>query len=94
MQFIRNLLNEQRRRAIGTLMQYMEQNIYEHLTVAEQRELRARVLGAVGQYHDTCLDMLKASVNDGTLMNEDTAQLLTGIRGDIANLRKAVTSDG
>lgn len=94
MQFIRNLLNEQRRRAIGTLMQYMEQNVYQHLTVPEQRELRARVLGAVGQYHDTCLDMLKASVNDGTLMNEDTAQLLAGIKGEISSLRKAVTTDG
>lgn len=94
MHFIRNLLNEQRRRAIGTLMQYLEQNVYDYLTVAEQRELRSRVLAAVGQYHDTCLDMVKASVNDGTLMNEDTAKILAGIKGELTTLRKAVNQDG
>jgi len=88
MQFVRNMLNEQRKRAVGSLMQYLEANVYDRLSIEEQKELRARVLGAIGQYHDTCLDMMKASVNDGTLINEDAVRMLTKLNSDVAYLRR------
>jgi hypothetical protein len=90
MQFVRNMLNEQRRRAVGTLMQYLEINIFPRLTEAEQRELRGKVIGAVGQYHDVCLDMLKASVNDGTVMNDEAARLLAGLKTEMAHVRRSL----
>lgn len=88
MRFARNVLNEQRRRLIGNLMTYMERNVYEHLAPVEQRELRSRVLLAVGQYHDVCLDMLKASIDDGTMVvNEDAVRLMGQLSQQVENLR-------
>lgn len=94
MQFVRNMLNEQRRRAVASLMQYLEANIFDRLTEREQRELRSKVIGSVGQYHDVCLDMLKASVNDGTVMNDEAARLLAGLKSEVTNLRREVTANG
>lgn len=68
--FLKNLLVESRKRVVGSLMSYMEQNVYPSLGKTEQEELRQKVLNAVGAYHDTCLDMLKASVNDGSVSNQ------------------------
>ena len=92
MQFVRNMLNEQRKRAVGSLMQYLEANIYDRLSIEEQRELRARVLGAIGHYHDTCLDMMKASINDGTLINEDAVRMLAKINDGMTHLRREVAN--
>lgn len=88
MQFARNVLNEQRRRLIGNLMTYMERHVYEHLTPDQQRELRSRVLTSVGAYHDVCLDMLKASIDDGTLVNEDAVRLMAQLSQQMDALRK------
>lgn len=88
MQFARNVLNEQRRRLIGNLMQYLEANVYAHLNEYEQRELRKRVLTAVGAYHDVCLDMLKASINDGTMVNEDAQRLMATLSQQMDALRR------
>lgn len=94
MQFVRNVLNEQRRRLTGTLMQYLEQNVYPRLSPDEQRELRRRVIGAIGQYHDTCLDMLKASVSDGSMINEDAIQIIARLDSNMTALRRELASDG
>lgn len=86
MQFARNVLNEQRRRLIGNLMQYIESNVYEHMPEHEQRELRKRVLTAVGAYHDVCLDLLKASIDDGSVVNEDALRLLARVSQQLSQL--------
>lgn len=88
MQYVRNLLNEQRRRAVGSLMKYLEDTIYDRLTPHEQQELRRRVLGVFGQYHDICLDMVKASVSDGTMHNEEALPLLHRLSADVQGLRR------
>lgn len=87
MQFARNVLNEQRRRLIGNLMQYIERNVYEYLSPDQQRELRSRVLLAVGSYHDVCLDMLKASIDDGSVVNEDALRLMARLSAQMETLR-------
>lgn len=76
MDFVRGLLSEQRKRLVGTLMQYLEENVYPTLTETQRRELRAKVLSSVGQYHDAALDMLKVSVNDGSESNDEALRLL------------------
>ncbi len=68
--FVKNLLTESRKRLVGSLMSYMEQNVYPELDKKQQEELRNKVLTSVGAYHDACLDMIKASVNDGSMVNE------------------------
>lgn len=68
--FVKNLLTESRKRLVGSLMSYIEQNIYPNLDKKQQEDLRSKVLTSVGAYHDACLDMIKASVNDGSITNE------------------------
>lgn len=87
MSFVRNMLIEQRKRLVGTLMRYMENEIYPKLTEAERRELRKRVLTAVDSYHDVCLDMLKASVEDGSVLNDEAARLLARLNTEVTALR-------
>lgn len=88
MSFIRNLLNEQRRRMVGSLMTHIEQRVYPHLPESERKELRSRVLAAVGQYHDTCLDMLKASVVDDTVVNQEAVETLARMDRNLAAMRR------
>lgn len=82
--FVRNLLNEQRKRLVGAIMQHLEQNVFDRLAPAEREEVRRKVLSAASQYHDVCLDMLKASVNDGTEINEEALALLAQINRKIS----------
>lgn len=87
--FVRGLLVEQRRRCVGSLMDYLERNVYQHLPAEERRALREKVLSSVGTYHDTCLDVLKASVNDGSeLVNELAVQALNDLNMVIAGMRE------
>lgn len=83
MQFVRNLLIEQRRRTVGTLMTHIEEKVYPRLPAAERQALRERVLSSVNAYHDVCLDILKSSVNDGSVVNEEALTLLAEIHNRV-----------
>lgn len=75
-EFVRNLLTEQRRRLVGTLLGYLDRNVAARLSPAEQKELREHTLRAVNAYHDVVLDILKSSVSDGGVSNERALQLI------------------
>jgi hypothetical protein len=60
-------------------MTHAEKNLFEGMSVPQQRAFREKVLASVGVYHDTCLDILKASVNDGSVVNAEALTLLTDI---------------
>lgn len=91
MDFVRGLLNEQRKRLVGTLMQYLEENVYPIVDVgyepsqaaAMKREIRSKVLSSVGQYHDSSLDMLKVTVSDGMEGNEEVLRILHLIHANL-----------
>lgn len=68
--FVLNILAENRKRLVGSLMSYLEMNVYPDLDVPEQKALREKVLTSVGAYHDAVRDIVKASVNDGSVQNE------------------------
>lgn len=85
--FLKSLLAESRKRLVGSLMSYLEQNVYPKLNKQQQDELRTKVLTSVGAYHDACLDMLKASINDGSISNE---YLLEEIRDGFDEILKAL----
>lgn len=69
-------MKEQRKRMVGSLMQYIEANVYPKLTPAERKALRDKVLSSTIPYHDVCLDVLNASVNDGMAINEEAVRLM------------------
>lgn len=87
MQFVKKMLIERRQRLVGTLMRYFEAEVYPKLTEAERRELRKRVLTAIDSYHDVCLDMLKASVEDGSVLNDEATRLLARLNSSIDALK-------
>jgi hypothetical protein len=76
MQFVRNMLNRQRKRVVATIMGYAEQTFFDRLSEQEKADFRHRVLGAVGQYHDTAFDLINSSVNDGMMLNEEAVRVL------------------
>lgn len=81
--FVRNLLIEQRKRVVGSIMNHAERNVFPHLPPADQRAFREKVISSIGAYHDTCLDVLKASVDDGYLVNEEALLLLRDIHSRV-----------
>ena len=87
-EFVRNMLVEQRKRTVGTLMQHIEKNVYPRLPAEERNALRTKVLETIGGYHDLCLDMLKASVSDGSIVNEEAVRLMTVLNTEVRGLRK------
>ena len=77
---VRDFLKARRDRALGTILGWSENNLYEGMTKQQQGDFRAKVFEALNTYHDTVLDLLKA---------ED------GIRNDavvtaLENLQRAV----
>jgi hypothetical protein len=84
--FVRNLLTESRKRLVGSLMSYVEQNVYPSLNPKQRDELRQKVLTSVGAYHDACLDIVKASVNDGVISNEYLLQAIYDMHDEIRSL--------
>lgn len=71
-----------RQRLVATIMQYAEQKLYPKLTATERNALREKVLQAVGAYHDNVLDLLRASVDDGTLkVNEAALEAIAAMNG-------------
>lgn len=88
-QFIRNLMGETRKRAIGSLMSHIEREVYPHLDPAAQQALRERVLASITSYHDVCLDVLRSSVSDGQVVNEDALAMLARMDANLRTLAGA-----
>ena len=82
-EFVRNLMIEQRKRVVGSIMSHAEKNIFPSLSVPQQRAFRDKVLSSIGAYHDTCLDVLKASVDDGFVVNTEAIDLLRNIHAEV-----------
>lgn len=78
-EFVRNLAVEQRKRLVGSLMEHLERHVYPTLTRDQQQALRTKVLASVGAYHDFILDVLKASVSDGSVTNDVALEMLAEI---------------
>lgn len=90
-QFVRNMLVEQRKRLVGTLMKYVETDVYPRLPESERHRLRKKILQSIDSYHDVCLDMLKASVDDGSIHNDEAVRLLARLNSEIDAMRQERT---
>lgn len=84
--FTKSLLGESRKRMVGSLMGYIEKEVYPHLNKQQQQDLRAKLLLSVGAYHDVCIDMIKASVADGVITNEYLLEALYDLRDEVREL--------
>lgn len=79
MEFVQNLAKEQRKRLVGSLMTFAEQEMYPYLPDDVKKRYREKVLQTTGQYHDMVLDCLKASISDSTVVNEQALEMLRQI---------------
>lgn len=78
-EFVRSLAVEQRRRLVGSLMEHLERHVYPSLTREQQQAVRTKVMASVGVYHDFILDVLKASISDGSVTNDVALEMLADI---------------
>lgn len=84
--FTKNLLGESRKRLVGSLMGYLEKEIYPELDKQQQELLRTKVLTSVGAYHDVCIDVIKASINDGVISNEYLLEAILRLHDEVREL--------
>lgn len=79
------LLSSQHKRLIATLMGHVEREIYPRLSLEQRRELREVIVRAVGTYHDTALDCLKAvSSDESVVRNERLYEMLESIHRQVS----------
>lgn len=83
-EFVKNLAVEQRKRLVASLMECFEKQVVPTVPAGQRNAVtkvfRDKVMSSVGQYHDTMLDCLKASVSDGMLANDEALVLLRELR--------------
>lgn len=69
------LLVEQRKRLVASIMGYAERNVFDRLSVPEQKAFREKVLSAIDVYSDFVRDMIKVGHAE-TLVNEETLRVI------------------
>lgn len=72
---IRRLAVEQRKRLVASVMQHLETEVFPHLSEAQARATRDKVVGSVNAYHDFILDVLKVNRED-SVRNEESLRLI------------------
>lgn len=94
-EFVKAMAIQNRQRMVATVMNCIEKEIAPRLPANERSQLisrfRTRVMQAVGAYHDVTLDMLKASIADGSMTNEVALSLLQQIHVDQQKLLDKVS---
>lgn len=81
---VRELVGEQRKRLIASILQHAEREVYPSLTPEQRSAFRTKVLESVGVYHDLVLDVIKVSNRD-TVMNEEAVTLLRQIHRAVSS---------
>lgn len=84
---VRDFLNNRRNRAVGSILGYVEREIFPKLSAQEQRELRLSVLDALNSYHDSVLDLVKAE--DG-VRNDVVVEAIRRLEERITAQQRAV----
>lgn len=81
---------EQRRRLVGSIMAYVERELYPGMLPDARTALRSKVLQSVGVYHDFVLDCLKAMLEpaDGSVPNEAVIEALGDLATEVRMLRE------
>jgi len=91
--FVKRLLAEQRSRTLGSILGYVDRQPWRNkLTEPEFRLLKEKIMQLVGGYHDTCLDILKASglENDTAVLNELALTAMRDLNHRMAKLQRSL----
>jgi hypothetical protein len=74
---VRDFLKARRDRALGSIMGYMEREVFPSLQPQERVAVRSVVLDALNSYHDSVLDLVKA--DSGSIRNDELLAMLTRV---------------
>lgn len=66
---VQGFLKRRRDRAVGSILGYVEREVFPRLPEDERSRLRRVVLDALNGYHDSVLDLVKAE--DGVVRNDE-----------------------
>lgn len=71
---VQGFLRRRRDRAVGSILGYIEREVFPQLREDERSRLRRVVLDALNGYHDSVLDLVKAE--DGVVRNDEVFSML------------------
>lgn len=74
---IQDFLANRRNRCVGSILGNAERDFFDKLTPQQRDAFRQLVRDAVGSYHDSVLDLVRAE--DGVMRNEEVLAALTRI---------------
>lgn len=83
-EFATRLASEQRARLVSSILSHAEREVYPKLAAHERKAFREKVLASVGVYHDFVLDCLRASTDNGSVVNEEALALLHSIHSKVS----------
>lgn len=72
---VKDFLRRRRDRALATILNHAEKDLYERLTPAERKAYRACVIDALNSYHDAVLDLMH-SEDDQYTRNDEALAIL------------------
>jgi hypothetical protein len=75
--FAKNLLATRGRRAVATLLTWLEDNAYQYLPADVQTETRGKVLSVIGEFQDLAMDMV---ASDTGIINDFWAEELAEMK--------------
>lgn len=78
---IQDFLANRRNRCVGSILGNAERDFFEKLTPQQRDAFRQLVRDAVGSYHDSVLDLVRAE--DGVMRNEEVLAMLTRIERQV-----------
>lgn len=81
--YAKNLLATRGRRAVATLLTWLEDHAYEHLPPEIQEATRGKVLSIIGEFQDLAMDMVASET--GTI-NDYWAEALTEIQDSLRRI--------
>jgi hypothetical protein len=58
--YAKNLLAVRGRRCVATLLTYLEDHAWEHLTEETRHQIRSKVMSTIGEFQDLAMDMVAA----------------------------------
>lgn len=83
---VRNFLKNRRDRTVGSILGWVEREIFQDLSEAQRVQLRQVVLDSINSYHDSVLDLVKAE--DG-MRNDAVVDALDRLEQRITNQSRA-----
>lgn len=89
---VRDFLKHRRDRALGSIMGYLERELFDRLTPAQREAVRRVVVDALNSYHDSVLDLVK-SEDGSNIRNEEVLRLFEILESRTRTLTPDMAAD-